>query len=109
MKAEIECQGGRLDGVLCCPHAPEENCTCRKPKPGLLLSAAEAHGLDLERCYLIGDALADIQAGQAVGCKTIMVMTGRGAAQHQMAIAANLNGFTVARDLEEAVEMVLRT
>lgn len=109
MKAEIQSHGGRLDAVLCCPHAPEENCGCRKPQPGLLLTAAESHGLDLKRCYVIGDALSDIRAGQAVGCQTIMVLTGRGAEQHKIAVDASLNGYLVARDLQEAVALVLGT
>jgi histidinol-phosphate phosphatase family protein len=74
-------QGARLDAVAWCPHTPEEGCGCRKPQPGLLTHAAEVLRLDLLRSYLVGDAESDIAAGRAVGCRTILVLTGRGAAQ----------------------------
>jgi len=73
--------GGRLDAVVWCPHKPEEQCGCRKPQTGLLTHAAEALNLDLAQSYLVGDAESDIAAGRAVGCRTILVLTGRGAAQ----------------------------
>jgi D-glycero-D-manno-heptose 1,7-bisphosphate phosphatase len=64
-----------------CPHAPAGvraaiACTCRKPRPGLLLDAAATHGLDLERSWLIGDILDDIEAGNRAGCRTVLVDRG---------------------------------
>lgn len=74
--------GGRIDGVFMCPHAPDANCECRKPKPGLLLQAAGQLCLDLNRSIMIGDALSDVLAGQAAGIpKTFLVRTGLGARQ----------------------------
>jgi D-glycero-D-manno-heptose 1,7-bisphosphate phosphatase len=74
--------GGRVDGVYVCPHAPEEDCSCRKPRPGLLLQAASALSIDLSQSIFVGDALTDIQAGQNAGIPTnLLVRTGRGAAQ----------------------------
>lgn len=73
--------GGRIEAVAWCPHRPEEQCGCRKPAPGLLHYAAEALRLDLARSYLVGDAESDIAAGMAAGCKSLLVLTGRGAAQ----------------------------
>jgi D-glycero-D-manno-heptose 1,7-bisphosphate phosphatase len=78
----IEQAGGRIDGVFMCPHTPQDQCECRKPKPGLILEAERALSLDLSRSVMIGDALGDIKAGQAaqVG-RTVLVRTGLGTAQ----------------------------
>jgi D-glycero-D-manno-heptose 1,7-bisphosphate phosphatase len=78
----IEQAGGRIDGVFMCPHTPQDQCDCRKPKPGLILEAARALSLDLSRSVMIGDALSDIQAGLAAQVRqTALVKTGLGAAQ----------------------------
>lgn len=107
MKSEVERHGGRIEAVLCCPHAPEEDCYCRKPRPGLLMAAARNFCLDLRRCLVVGDALTDVQAAQAVGCEAIMVLTGRGVEQHRMALRSAHNGYRLARDLREAVSIIL--
>ena len=106
MAAEIVRAGGRIDAVIYCPHRPEEACRCRKPQPGLLLEAARRYRLDLRRSVLIGDALSDIEAGQAAGCQTILVLTGRGAEQHALAMRQSQNGYLVAQDLREAVSLL---
>ncbi len=106
MAAEIVRAGGRIDAVVYCPHRPEEACRCRKPQPGLLLEAARRYRLDLRRSVLVGDALTDIAAGQAAGCRTIMVLTGRGAEQHTLAVQQGQNGYLVAQDLAEAVSVL---
>jgi histidinol-phosphate phosphatase family protein len=69
----IQAHGGRIDRIYACPHAPWEDCACRKPKPRLLLHAQRDLGLDLSRSFLIGDRPADIEAGQAAGVRTILV------------------------------------
>ncbi|MCL4541094.1 MAG: D-glycero-beta-D-manno-heptose 1,7-bisphosphate 7-phosphatase [Chloroflexi bacterium] len=108
MMVEIARHGGRVEAVLYCPHSPNEGCSCRKPQPGLLITTARRYGLDLDRCYLVGDALSDIQAGQAVGCETILVLTGRGMQQHEAALSAGQNGYRLASDLSEAVKVILQ-
>ena len=65
------------------PHTPEAGCACRKPHPGLLLQAAAALHLDLARCWLVGDAPADIGAAEAAGVRWLLVRTGRGAETEQ--------------------------
>ena len=85
----IESAGGRIDGVFLCPHAPDENCNCRKPKPGLLLQAARELPISLKDSVLIGDALSDLLAGQAAGIKDlILVKTGRGIDQAHLDLSA---------------------
>jgi D,D-heptose 1,7-bisphosphate phosphatase len=66
------------DALYYCPHTPQQQCECRKPKPGLVLQAALDFNIDLSASYLIGDKLSDIEAGKRAGCRTILVLTGRG-------------------------------
>jgi D-glycero-D-manno-heptose 1,7-bisphosphate phosphatase len=65
-----------LDAVLVCPHDDADGCTCRKPKPGLVLDAAARHDLDTAESYLVGDRWRDIDAGAAAGCRTVFVDRG---------------------------------
>jgi D-glycero-D-manno-heptose 1,7-bisphosphate phosphatase len=62
-----------IDDIKVCYHVEQDNCPCRKPKPGMLLEAAAERALDLKRSFMIGDRWRDIEAGQAVGCKTILI------------------------------------
>lgn len=62
-----------LDKIMTCFHDDRDNCACRKPKPGLLLQAASAFGIDLSRSVMIGDRWRDIAAGKAAGVKTIWI------------------------------------
>ncbi len=75
MMIEIRRAGGRVLGIQFCPHTDEDECLCRKPRPGMLLKAAAKWGLDLARSYFVGDSARDIQAGAAVGCTTLWVQT----------------------------------
>ncbi len=78
MANEIEMAGGQVTAVYYCPHRPEANCDCRKPRPGLLLEAASRFQIKLGDSWFIGDHLTDLEAGLAAGCKPILVQTGRG-------------------------------
>ena len=62
-----------IDDVRVCFHTDSDGCSCRKPKPGMLLDAAESWHLDLSRSWMVGDRWRDIEAGKAAGCKTILV------------------------------------
>lgn len=100
----IEQAGGRIDAVFMCPHAPEEGCDCRKPQPGLIERAAETLALDLSQSILIGDALSDIEAGQAAGVGQVaLVRTGLGSEQEKLARAAALANFRVFDTLDQAL------
>ena len=107
MVREIEAHGGRIADIAYCPHRDDEGCECRKPQPGLLVTLARKHGIDLGDSVLIGDALTDMQAGRAVGCETVLVLTGRGRAQLSLITALDLDPLTVAADLEDAVSLIL--
>ena len=101
----IRSQGGRVDGSYLCPHHPDDNCECRKPRPGMLLQAADELGLDLGRSYFIGDAITDMQAADAAGVQGILVLTGRGQSQARKASAPL--PWPMASDLESAIDDIL--
>jgi len=63
----------QVDDIKVCYHIDEDNCCCRKPKPGMILDAAKEHKIDLSRSYMIGDRWRDIEAGKSAGCKTILI------------------------------------
>jgi len=73
MKTAISGDKAVISAIYYCPHDTSENCDCRKPKPGMLLRAAEAHGLNLSKCWMVGDAGTDIEAGIRAGCKTALI------------------------------------
>lgn len=73
----VEEHGGRIDAFFVCPHHPDDQCTCRKPKPGLLYQSAQHFGVDLAHCVFVGDAFTDFQAATTAQCKTILVTSGR--------------------------------
>ncbi|MHB8731332.1 MAG: D-glycero-alpha-D-manno-heptose-1,7-bisphosphate 7-phosphatase [bacterium] len=62
-----------LDDILVCYHRDEDGCSCRKPRPGLLLDAAARHALDLGRSFMIGDRWRDIDAAHAAGCRSVLL------------------------------------
>ncbi len=85
--AELTKTGARVDAWYYCPHHPSGrgsyslSCRCRKPLPGMLMEAAHHHHIDLASSFMIGDKLADVEAGIAAGCRTILVRTGYGVAE----------------------------
>lgn len=101
----IRAAGGRIDGVYTCPHAPEAGCDCRKPRPGLLLRAAADLGIDLGRSIMVGDALSDLQAGQAAGvARCLLVLTGRGRQQAALSGTQGLEAVRIYPDLAAVVD-----
>ena len=76
LTAHLQRRSISIAGYYYCPHAenPEEGvCTCRKPQPGLIMQAAQEHAIDLSRSWMVGDIMADVAAGRAAGCKTILL------------------------------------
>ena len=77
MLEQFKKQGVNILDVFFCPHTPEANCDCRKPKSGMLNQANEKHNIDMEKSWMIGDKEADIQAANAAGIQnTILVKSG---------------------------------
>jgi D-glycero-D-manno-heptose 1,7-bisphosphate phosphatase len=74
----VEENGGELGAIFYCPHAPDENCKCRKPLPGLVDAIEAEFNISAEGCYFVGDSLRDLQAAILKGCKPLLVKTGNG-------------------------------
>jgi D-glycero-D-manno-heptose 1,7-bisphosphate phosphatase len=82
-------QGARLDAVYYCPHHPtageppyRADCSCRKPRPGMLLRGSQELGLDLARSYVVGDKISDVGLARSVGARGILVLTGYGLGEY---------------------------
>ncbi|MDH3219655.1 MAG: D-glycero-beta-D-manno-heptose 1,7-bisphosphate 7-phosphatase [Gammaproteobacteria bacterium] len=78
MQRMLATRGASVDGIFYCPHGPEANCICRKPKPGLLFKIAREFGIDLSQTPLVGDNISDIQAAKMANAKPVLVRTGKG-------------------------------
>jgi len=76
LKTTIWQADAEIHGIYYCPHLPEDNCDCRKPKTGNLIKAIRDFDIDVDKSFFIGDSFKDIQTGAAVGCRTIFVRTG---------------------------------
>ena len=105
MLAEILAKGGYVKRIFFCLHTPEDNCDCRKPKPGLLYQIAEYFACGFDHMIMIGDAARDLEAADAVGVRSILVRTGKGALTEQE--LAQKDSLEVYDDLAAAVTALL--
>jgi D-glycero-D-manno-heptose 1,7-bisphosphate phosphatase len=78
MHAAAQAVGGEIDAVFFCPHAANDNCDCRKPKPGMLYAIAKRFNVSLKGVPAVGDSLRDLQSGFVAGCQPYLVLTGKG-------------------------------
>lgn len=105
--ALVEAEGGHIAHIAFCPHGPNDECQCRKPLPGMLLQIQ--HQLRLESLtgsWMVGDSLRDLQAGEAAGCKTVLVRTGKGIKTEQKGV--DLEKAKIFDDLAQFVEWLLK-
>ncbi len=80
MQRRIADAGGKIDAIYVCPHVDEDNCDCRKPKPGLVRQAQLQHDFRPGDTWMVGDAERDIEAAINAGCRPALLRTGKGAA-----------------------------
>lgn len=116
--------GGKIERFYYCPHGPGDQCTCRKPKPGMILQIADdfkAKGLlptegfqvakgSLSNVYVVGDSLRDLEAGRVAGAKIALVKTGKGMRSLEKIAQDNLSEFTqlpVYKDLADFTRQLL--
>ena len=116
MESLLSPLGATIDGAYYCPYldgpaakvsAYRRDSALRKPKPGLLLQAAEELQIDLESSWMVGDSMRDVQAGKRAGTRTILVETGKGASQREEACASSESPDHVASALPQAIEWLM--
>ena len=97
--------GGRIDAMFYCPHAADDNCTCRKPKTGMIKDISRRFSVDLSEVYAVGDSLRDLQAFHDAGCKPILVRSGKG--EETLAHGDLPPNTLIFADLNEAVQHII--
>jgi histidinol-phosphate phosphatase family protein len=107
MLRAIEAKGGRIEAIYFCPHRPDENCKCRKPKPGMVLRAKKDLKIDLSRSYLVGDSRKDVGLAQSVGVKCVRVSSRISAKQPPRHRQWATDWPLLAGSLREAVDIIL--
>lgn len=79
MRRLVTAEGGTIKEIKFCPHGPDDNCACRKPQNGMFKAISDSNNLkSLDGIYTVGDSQRDLVAGASLGCKTILVKTGKG-------------------------------
>jgi len=81
LEQELKQRPAHFDGIYFCPHGPERECECRKPKPGLILRAARDLDIDLAKSFMVGDRYLDVRAADAAGVRSVLVLCGDGASE----------------------------
>ena len=103
----VDMAGGKIDGIYYCPHHPDDECDCRKPRTGMLDRARMELNLP-SGGYLVGDASSDMEMGRRAGLKTILVLTGRGLNQIELIrTEKHPLPWKVTEDLSSAASIIL--
>lgn len=102
--------GVSLAGFYYCPHHPDGvvqelaiTCSCRKPEPGMLLYAADKHGIDIQESWFVGDILNDVEAGRRAGCRTILIDNGN---ETEWQLSPERSPHYIATDLTQAAQVI---
>ena len=102
--------GGRIDAMFYCPHAADDNCSCRKPKTGMIEDIARRFSVNLGEIFAVGDSLRDLQAFADAGCKPILVRSGKGEetlAEGQLPNKQLPSNTLIFADLNEAAQHII--
>ena len=97
--------GGQIDLTCFCPHGPEDQCECRKPKPGLYQEIASRWGIQLTGLPIIGDSRRDLESAAAVGAQPVLVRTGKG--DRTLSDLSGLGEVSIYDNLAQAVDALL--
>jgi D,D-heptose 1,7-bisphosphate phosphatase len=108
LRIDLAQAGATLDGIYYCPHHPDDDCDCRKPKMLLFQQAMHDLDIDLSASYTIGDKVSDLVPGKRLGCRTILVLTGHGRDHLEIARQQGFQPDHIANDLYQAAEWVIR-
>jgi len=102
----VAAEGGRVDRIVVCPHGPDDTCSCRKPKPGLLLELGQYYDVSLTGVPVIGDSLRDLRAASLAGARPILVRTGNGT-RTELELPADLGDVDIFDDLAAVVAALM--
>jgi D-glycero-D-manno-heptose 1,7-bisphosphate phosphatase len=116
LRDEMSQSGAFLDAIYYCPHHPsagkppyQQDCNCRKPKPGMLLRASDELEIDLEHSFMIGDRYSDIELAHNAGTKSLFVLSGYGLGEYEYHRQDwSVQPDWIAKNLLEATEIILR-
>ena len=110
---KLSWHGTSIDAFYFCPHHPTKGvgdhkavCNCRKGEPGMLLQAAKEHDIDLANSFMVGDKLADVEAGVRAGCQSILVLTGYG---RSVSSRPEFTDVIKCPDLFQAAQLIIAT
>ena len=110
MVKQIQAHGGSITDIFFCPHTPEAQCDCRKPRTGLIRQAVQKYGLVVEQTVMIGDSTKDIECARNAGCgRHILVKTGNGKTALEKLQSHGIHPDFVAHDFYDAVEWIIST
>lgn len=98
---ELKKHNIKIEKTYVCPHKPDDNCECRKPKTKLIKDAEKEFDIELSKSFIIGDKKIDVEMGHNAGCKSILVLTGNGMKEKE-----NANADYAARDLIDAAKWI---
>ncbi|MDR1260003.1 MAG: HAD family hydrolase [Endomicrobium sp.] len=101
-------KGAKVDGLYYCPHIDSDNCSCRKPRIGMVLEAAKDFNIDLSKSYTIGDSIRDYLLGFAMGGKGILILTGQGKKHQKNLTLEKIKPFFVCKNLKQAVNFIIK-
>ena len=106
MQADASARGGELDAVLFCPHAPEDQCPCRKPAPGLIHAAIARSGIARSQSIVVGDDQRDLEAARRAGVAAALVRTGKGRRTEELIVSTSVRAYD---DLPQLARAIVET
>lgn len=108
IESELAKEHAKIDAIYYCPHHPDDNCQCRKPKIGMIKKAEIELDIDLARSYLIGDKITDIETGVKAKLKNILLLTGYGKEEKEKLKDLDIEVDYIAQDSLSAIEWILK-
>jgi len=108
LKQSVRFHGGEITDIFFCPHRPDENCTCRKPKPGLIFQALEKYRIDRTAATMVGDSPKDIECAENAGCRyRVLVKSGIRDDADRVLAARKIYPDLIAKDLSQATDWII--
>ena len=109
MQKCLKAEGCEIKDIFLCPHRPDEGCNCRKPKPGMILSAQQKYQIDLSTACMVGDNAGDIECGRNAGCRyAVLVKTGNSLVAQKILAEKNIIPDYIADNLYDAAKWIVR-